>query len=74
MKQLMSIATFGLVLAVSAAGARNGVTVTVLGLDGSKVASGALNAGHAALNLESVKSGAYLVKVEGFGAKKVLVR
>ena len=64
----------GRMLTVNAAGARNGVTVTVLGLDGSKVASGALNAGHAALNLESVKSGAYLVKVEGFGAKKVLVR
>ena len=64
----------GRVLAVSAAGARNGVTVTVLGLDGSKVASGTLNAGRATLDLESVKSGAYLVKVDGYGAKKVLVR
>lgn len=64
----------GRVLAVSAAGAKDGVTVTVLGLDGAKVASGTLNAGHATLDLVSVKSGAYLVKVEGFGAKKVLVR
>lgn len=64
----------GRVLAVSAAGAKDGVTVTVLGLDGAKVASGTLNAGRATLSLESVKSGAYLVKVDGFGAKKVLVR
>jgi hypothetical protein len=64
----------GRVLAVSAAGAKDGVTVTVLGLDGAKVASGTLNAGRATLGLESVKSGAYLVKVEGFGARKVLVR
>lgn len=64
----------GRVLAVSAAGAKDGVTVTVLGLDGAKVASGALNAGRATLDLASVKSGAYLVKVEGFGARKVLVR
>lgn len=64
----------GRVLAVSAAGAKDGVTVTVLGLDGAKVASGTLNAGRATLGLESVKSGAYLVKVDGFGARKVLVR
>jgi hypothetical protein len=64
----------GRVLAVSAAGAKDGVTVTVLGLDGAKVASGTLNACRATLGLESVKSGAYLVKVEGFGARKVLVR
>jgi hypothetical protein len=61
-------------LMVNAAGAKNAANVTVLGLDGSKVATGALNAGRATLDLESVKSGAYLVKVEGFGAKKVLVR
>lgn len=64
----------GRVLAVSAAGAKDGVTVTVLGLDGAKVSSGTLNAGRATLDLASVKSGAYLVKVDGFGAKKVLVR
>ena len=64
----------GRMLTVNAAGARNGVTVTVLGLDGSKVASAALNAGRATLDLESVKSGAYLVKVDGFGARKVFVR
>jgi hypothetical protein len=70
----MDVHLQGRVLAVSAAGAKDGVTVTVLGLDGAKVASGTLNAGRATLSLESVKSGAYLVKVEGFGAKKVLVR
>ena len=70
----MDVRLQGRVLAVSAAGAKDGVTVTVLGLDGAKVASGALNAGHATLGLESVKSGAYLVKIDGFGAKKVLVR
>ena len=70
----MDVRLQGRVLAVSAAGAKDGVTVTVLGLDGAKVASGTLNAGRATLGLESVKSGAYLVKVDGFGARKVLVR
>lgn len=70
----MDVRLSGRMLMVNAAGAKDGVTVTVLGLDGAKVASGTLNAGHATLDLASVKSGAYLVKVEGFGAKKVLVR
>ena len=48
--------------------------VFVVGFDGRKVASGALNAGHALLDLSLVKSGAYLVKVEGYGAKKIVVR
>lgn len=69
----MDVRLQGRMLTVNAAGAKS-ANVTVLGLDGSKVASGALNAGHATLDLASVKSGAYLVKVEGFGAKKVLVR
>ncbi len=69
----MDVRLQGRVLTVNAAGTR-AASVTVLGLDGAKVASGTLNAGRATLSLESVKSGAYLVKVEGFGAKKVLVR
>lgn len=64
----------GRMLTVNAAGVKNAANVTVLGLNGSKVASGALRAGRATLDLESVKSGAYLVKVEGLGARKVLVR
>jgi hypothetical protein len=70
----MDVRLSGRMLMVNAAGAKNAANVTVLGLDGSKVASGTLNAGRATLDLESVKSGAYLVKVDGFGAKKVLVR
>ncbi len=69
----MDVRLQGRVLAVNVAGTR-AANVAVLGLDGAKVASGTLNAGRATLSLESVKSGAYLVKVEGFGAKKVLVR
>ena len=69
----MDVRLQGRVLTVNAAGTR-AANVTVLGLDGAKVASGVLNAGHATLDLASVKSGAYLVKVEGFGAKKVLLR
>ena len=69
----MDVRLQGRVLTVNAVGT-HAADVTVLGLDGAKVASGTLNAGRATLSLESVKSGAYLVKVEGFGAKKVLVR
>ncbi len=69
----MDVRLQGRVLTVNAVGT-HAADVTVLGLDGAKVSSGTLNAGRATLSLESVKSGAYLVKVEGFGAKKVLVR
>jgi hypothetical protein len=60
-------------LTVNAAGA-NSAGVAIVGLDGAKVASGVLSAGRAAMDLSGLKSGAYLVKVDGFGAKKVLVR
>jgi hypothetical protein len=63
----------GRTLTVNAANAKS-AAVTVVGLDGAKVTSGALVAGYATVDLSSVKSGAYLVKVDGFGAKKVLVR
>ena len=63
----------GRTLTVNAANAKS-AAVTVVGLDGAKVASGMLSAGRAAIDLSSVKGGAYLVKVDGFGAKKVLVR
>ena len=48
--------------------------VSVVGLDGTKVASGALNAGRAVLGLDMLKGGVYLVKVEGMGARKIVVR
>ena len=63
----------GRTLVVNAANAKS-ASVTVVGLDGGKVATGTLFAGRASMDLSRVKSGAYLVKVEGFGAKKVLVR
>ena len=63
----------GRMLTVNVAGA-NSAGVAIVGFDGAKVASGSLTAGHATVDLSRVKSGAYLVKVEGFGAKKVLVR
>ena len=63
----------GRTLVVNAANAKS-ASVTVVGLDGGKVATGMLFAGRASMDLSRVKSGAYLVKVEGFGAKKVLVR
>ena len=64
----------GRTLSVNAPGAKKGASVTVLGLDGRKVVTGALNAGAAMLDLRSVEGGVYLVKVDGFGAKKVVLR
>ena len=61
-------------LSVNASGAKAGASVMVLGLDGRKVVTGALNAGAATLDLRNVEGGVYLVKVDGFGAKKVVLR
>ena len=64
----------GRMLSVNASGSKAGVAVMVLGLDGRKVVTGALNAGAATLDLRNVEGGVYLVKVDGFGAKKVVLR
>ena len=63
----------GRVLTVNAAGT-HAANAMVLGLDGRKVAVGALNAGRAVLDLNGLESGVYLVNVEGAGAKKVVLR
>ena len=63
----------GRTLTVNVANAKS-AGVTVVGLDGRKVTSGALTAGRATFNLESLQGGVYLVKVEGLGAKKIVVR
>ena len=48
--------------------------VQVLGLDGTVIVSGKLNAGRATFDLSGVKSAIYMVKVEGLGAKKIIVK
>ena len=50
-----------------------GAKIGIVGMNGAKVASGALHDGRATVSLESVKSGIYMVKVEGLGAQKVIV-
>ena len=69
----MDVRLQGRVLTVNAAGTR-AANVTVLGLDGRRVAASALNGGRAVLDLNKLESGIYLVNVEGFGAKKVVLR
>ena len=63
----------GRTLTVNVANAKS-AKVSVVGLDGAKVASSALNAGRAVLGLDMLKGGVYLVKVEGVGARKIVVR
>lgn len=69
----MDVRLQGRVLTVNAAGTR-AANVTVLGLDGRRAAVSALNGGRAVLDLNGLESGIYLVNIEGFGAKKVILR
>ena len=64
----------GRTLAVNASGAHNGTSVELFTLNGSKVASSKLTAGRTALDLSHIQSGIYLVKVEGFAAKRIAVK
>ena len=64
----------GHTLAVNVAGSRSGATVELYTLSGSKIASSTLTAGHATLNLDNAQSGIYMVKVDGFGAKKIAIK
>ena len=48
--------------------------VQVLGLDGTVIVSGKLNSGRATFDLSGAKSAIYMVKVEGLGAKKIIVK
>ena len=64
----------GRTLAINASGARTGASVELFTLNGSRIASSTLTAGNATLNLSSVQSGIYMVKIEGLGAKKIAVK
>ena len=64
----------GNTLAVYVSGARTGTSVELYTLNGSKIASTPLTAGKATLNLDNAQSGIYMVKVDGFGAKKIAIK
>ena len=69
-----NIQLHGRTLAVNASGARKGSNVEVFSLNGNKIAASQLSAGNATINLSNAQSGIYLVKVEGFAAKKIAVK
>jgi hypothetical protein len=77
-KKIASVASMdvrlqGRVLSIDVPGMRDG-KFSVVDVRGAKVAAGALHDGRATVNLESVKSGVYMVKVAGLGAKRIVVR
>ena len=63
----------GRTLTVNASGAKS-ASVSVVGLDGRKIAVSALSAGRVTMDLKNLTGGVYLVKVEGVGARKIVVR
>ena len=74
-KKIASVASMdvrlqGRLLSINATGAG----FSVVDVHGAKVIAGALHDGRATVNLESVKSGVYMVKVAGLGAKRIVVR
>ena len=66
-----SVLTQGRTLTINARGTAK---VHVLGINGAEIATAKLTAGHATLNLDNVQSGIYMVKVDGFGAKKIVIK
>ena len=66
-----SVQTQGRTLTVNARGTAK---VRVLSLNGAEIATAKLTAGHATLNLDNAQSGIYMVKVDGFGAKKIAIK
>ncbi|WP_407457537.1 glycoside hydrolase family 9 protein [Fibrobacter sp.] len=62
---------YGKTLQVNASG---NAKVRILQLDGKKIASGFLNAGHVSFDLSTAKSAVYMVKVEGQGSKKIVIK
>ena len=66
-----SVQTQGRTLTVNARGTAK---VRVLSLNGAEIATAKLTAGKATLNLDNAQSGIYMVKVDGFGAKKIAVK
>lgn len=69
----MDVRLQGRVLSIDVPGMRDG-KFSVVDVHGAKVAAGALHNGGVTVNLESVKSGVYMVKVAGLGAKRIVVR
>ena len=69
----MSVQQQGRTLSIAVSGKHQG-QVELFTLNGAKIASGNLTAGHATLNLNNVHGGIYLVKVEGLGARKIAVK
>ncbi len=66
-----SVQTQGRTLTVNARGTAK---VRVLSLNGAEIATAKLTAGKATLNLDNAQSGIYMVKVDGFGAKKIAIK
>lgn len=66
-----SVQTQGRTLTVNARGTAK---VRVLSLNGAEIATAKLTAGKATLNLENAQSGIYMIKVDGFGAKKIAIK
>ena len=62
---------YGKTLQVNASG---NAKVRIMRLDGTEIASGNLNAGHATFDLSAAKSAVYMVKVEGQGVKKIALK
>jgi hypothetical protein len=62
---------YGKTMQVNAAG---NAKVRIMRLDGTEIASGNLNAGHASFDLSAAKSAVYMVKVEGQGVKKIAIK
>ena len=71
---VLNVRLQGRLLSIDASGAQADADVSIVGMNGAKVASGALHDGRATVSLESVKSGIYMVKVAGLGARKIVVR
>jgi hypothetical protein len=71
---VLNVRLQGRLLSIDASGAQADADVSIVGMNGAKVAAGALHDGRATVSLESVKSGIYMVKVAGLGARKIVVR
>ena len=66
-----SISQQGRTVTINATPASTKVTVT--GIDGQTIISANLKAGHTTLDLAGIQSGIYFVKVDGAGARKVII-
>ena len=67
----MEVRLQGRTLSINAA---SNAKVRLLRLDGTEIASTALSSGHTTMNLSNIQSGIYLVKVDGQGARKILLK